>query len=250
MEFLVDALIAPVLLGLLFLGQEIGYRARIRAKLRREESGGGQVGAVQGAVLGLLGLMLGFSFAGAAARFIERQDLIVREANAIGTAYLRADALQESHRTALQRELRDYTEHRLRVSKSARSGFSATISEEVNALHARIWKAAIEGTRGDAELGSLVLPTVNEVIDTHSLRIAAGKKHLPLQIMGLLLGCSFLAMGIMGYGSGLSGKRAMLFMAPLCILIATALWTTIDLDHPRAGFLRLSDAPLQTLKLE
>lgn len=248
MDILIDILIAPALFGLLLIAQEIGYRAGYRTKERTEGPASGQVGAVQGAVLGLLGLLLGFSFAGAGTRFIERQDLIVREANAIGTAYLRAGMLAEPHRAALRTALRDYTEHRIQVSRTLRSGLSTVARDEIDTHHQKIWTAAIEGSRADATVGLLVLPPVNEVLDVHSLRIAAGRKHLPVQILGLLIGCSVVAMGVMGYGSGLAGRRTLLLLSALIILIGTALWTTIDLDHPRVGLLKLSDAPLEALE--
>lgn len=250
MDILIDILIVPALFLLLFAAQEIGFRLGLRAKARSDSLGSGQVGAVQGAVLGLLGLLLGFSFAGAATRFMERQDLIAQEANAIGTAYLRADMLAEPHRGALRSAIKEYTEHRVRISRTLRSGLGTVAQEEIAGLHRKMWQAAAEGCRADSSIGLLVLPPVNEVIDLHTLRVAAGQKHLPPQILGLLICCSFVAMGVMGYGSGISGRRAMLLLSTLIVLIGTALWTTIDLDHPRAGLLKLNDAPLESLRFE
>ena len=249
---LLDLMIAPGLLILLFIAQEVGVRAGLRKRAAAEAGGAaaGQVGAVQGAVLGLLGLLLGFSFAGAATRFLERQDLITTEANAIGTAYLRADLLGQPHQAALKAALKDYTLHRVVLSKNFRGGISSERHAEFEAFHARIWNAAREGVVANVAIAQVMLPPVNDVIDTHSLRIAAGRKHLPPQIVGLLIGCSVIAMAVMGYGSGLSGKRATLLLSSLILLIGTALWTTIDLDHPRSGLIQLSDAPLEMLKFE
>jgi hypothetical protein len=95
-----------------------------------------------------------------------------------------------------------------------------------------------------------VLVPVNEVIDLHSTRLAAGRKHLPRPVMGLLIVCSMLATGVIGYGCGLGGRRRAPLTVSLAILIGMALWITVDLDHPRAGLLRLSDAPLEALKLD
>jgi hypothetical protein len=91
---------------------------------------------------------------------------------------------------------------------------------------------------------------VNEVIDLHATRVAATRKHLPLPVMGLLVACSLLAIGVIGYGNGLAGERSVPLTVPLATLIGIALCITIDLDHPRAGLIRLSDAPLIALKLE
>src|SRR5688500_15183798 len=126
-----------LLLGLL-AAVEAGYwigRRRVAAAQDGAPGGGGQVGAIQGAMLGLLGLLLGFSFAGAASRFIERQDLIVQEANAIGTAYLRADVIPEPHASELRQGLADYVAHRLDASKRLAKGLPPNFGPEIAALH-------------------------------------------------------------------------------------------------------------------
>jgi len=245
-----DVSIAVGLLALTLLSLEAGYRLGLRASSGEDQRAAGQVGAIQGAILGLLGLLLGFSFAAAGARFLERQDQIVAEANAIGTAYLRADLLDEPHRSALLGALQRYTEHRLEVSSRLRSGFLPGDLAEVERIHGAIWDAAMAGVtaRPASMLG--VLPPVNEIIDLHSTRVAAVIKRLPLLVMGLLIGCSGLAMGVIGYGSGLGGRRRALLTVPLATLVVTSLWVTIDLDRPRAGLLQLSDAPLKDLKFD
>jgi hypothetical protein len=240
-----DLSVAAGVFAALLLAMEAGFRAGRRAAADADGRAGEQVGAIQGAILGLLGLLLGFSFAAAGARFLERQDLIVQEANAIGTAYLRADLLDEPHRSELRASLKRYTEHRLEVSGRLRAGFQPSDLAEVQRLHARIWNAASGGVvaRPAAIVG--VLPPVNDVIDLHSTRVAAGSKHLPPLVMGLLIACSLLAIGAIGYGCGLAGRRR----APLSVF-GLALWTTIDLDQPRGGLLQLSDEPLKTLSFD
>jgi hypothetical protein len=231
---------------------EAGYRlGRRRAQAGREAPGGGQVGAIQGAMLGLLGLLLGFSFAGAASRFIERQDLIVQEANAIGTAYLRADLIPDPQAPQVRQVLAEYVAHRLKVSKHLAEGFPPNFEADVAAFHARLWQAAKDGVLARPEMAVAVLDPVNEVIDLHSTRMASGRKHLPKVVLALLVACSMLSMAVLGYGCGCgtSGGRWPWLNGSLVILIAAALWTTIDLDHPRAGLIRLSDAPLEQLDL-
>jgi hypothetical protein len=93
-----------------------------------------------------------------------------------------------------------------------------------------------------------VLNPVNDVIDLHSTRVATSRMHLPPLVMGLLIGCSVLALGAIGYGCGLSDRRFVAITIPLIILIALTLWTIVDLDHPRAGIMQLNDAPLKELK--
>jgi hypothetical protein len=245
-----------IALGLL-VGLLVAVEAGYRIGRRRAAAGGGdvpsggQVGAIQGALLGLLGLLLGFSFAGAASRFIDRQDLIVTEANAIGTAYLRADVIPEPNASELRRALAEYVAHRLEASKHLAEGLPPNFAAEVAAFHARMWHAAKEGVLARPEMAVAVLDPVNEVIDLHSTRMAAGRKHLPKVVLGLLVACSLLAMAVIGFGSGIGGGARWPWLnGSLAILIAAALWTTIDLDHPRAGMIKLSDAPLEELDLK
>ena len=86
----------------LFIGMavllELGRRLRRHHRLRHGDSAGEGVGAIEGAVFGLMGLLLAFTFSGAASRFEGRRQLIVDEANAIGTAYLRLDLLPSAPR--------------------------------------------------------------------------------------------------------------------------------------------------------
>jgi len=245
-----DVSIALGLLVVLMIALESGYQAGRRSASVADGPAGGQVGAIQGAILGLLALLLGFSFAGAATRFMERQDLIVREANAIGTAYLRADLLDEPHRAELQAALRRYTHDRIEPSARLRYGIDEAELAKFELHHAQIWSAATTGIDARPASTLAVLNPVNDVIDLHSTRMAAGRKHLPMLVIGLLIACSLLAIGIIGYGCGLSGRRRAPLTVSLSILIGTALWTTIDLDHPRAGLMQLSDAPLGALRFE
>jgi hypothetical protein len=245
-----DLFVAVALLGLLLLSLEAGFRVGRRTGRDADVHASGQVGAVQGALLGLLGLLLAFSFGAAGTRFLDRQDLIVREANAIGTASLRADLLDEPQRAELRAALKSYTGHRLAVSASLRAGLDPSVLAEVERLQARIWRAAIAGVAARPAFALAILGPVNEVIDVHALRLAAGRKHLPSLVLGVLIACSALAISVIGYGCGLGGRRRAPMTVPLAFLIAAALWITLDLDHPRAGLLQISDAPLAALEFE
>jgi hypothetical protein len=240
---------AAILVGMA-ASLEVGFRVgRRRAATPREERGS-QLGAIQGAVLGLLGLLLAFSFAGAATRFMERQDLIVEEANAIGTSFLRADLLEEPQRSELRAALKAYTEHRIGVSTNLSHGVDLSALAEVDRLHARIWRAARDGVARAPQLAVPVLTPINEVIDLHTLRINAGRKHLPWLVTTLLVACSLLAVATIGLGCGMEGRRLSPLTWSLVLLISSTLWITYDLDHPRMGLLQLSDVALRELKFD
>jgi hypothetical protein len=246
---LAESLTILALVALLLISLEMGFRRGKRAAAEHDQTAGPQVGSIQAALLGLLGLLLAFSFAAAGTRFLERQDLIVAEANAIGTAFLRADLLGEPHRSGLRDALRRYTEHRLQLSANLREGLSEAARVEIESLHSRIWAEASQGVAERREVALAVLNPVNEVIDLHATRLAAARKHLPSPVLALLIVCSWLALGVIGYGSGLGGQRRAALSVPLALIVGASLWITIDLDYPRKGLLKLSDAPLQALKL-
>jgi len=237
-----------LLLGMV-LAVELGFQFGKHRKPRSAASAGMETGAIQGAMLGLLGLLLGFSFSGAANRYMERQDLITQEANAIGTAHLRAGLLNEPERSSLRNELATYVEDRLAASKTIQNGLSDELMANVKAAHERIWAAAEAGVLAKPSVTVAVLGPVNEVIDMHSLRVAAGFRHLPGLVLVLLVSCSLLALAVVGFALGFAGRRNPAMTTVLAVLVAAALWTTIDLDHSRIGFVRVSDAALEQLYL-
>jgi len=243
-------LIAVGILVLLSVSLELGFRAGRRTIEDGDTRAGSQVGAIQGALLGLLGLLLAFSFAAAGARFLERQDLILQEANAIGTASLRADLLDEPYRGTLRGVLRRYTEHRISLSANLQSGLPEGAEREIDRMQGEMWRAARDGVAAKPGVMMGVLPPVNEVIDLHATRLAAGYKHVPSLVMGLLVSCSALAIGVIGYACGLGRRRRVPLTMSLAVLVGAALWITIDLDHPRAGLLILNDAPLKALRFD
>jgi hypothetical protein len=227
-----------LLLGL-FAVTELGYRiGRRHVRATGEERG--SVGAVQGAVLGLLGLLLGFNFSGAAHRLVERQDMMVSEANAISTAYLRMDLLEEPHRTRARDILRRYVDLRILLQRELdESRFAAGLAE-CEELQTKLWNEVVPAVKVSPS-AVLVLPAVNQVIDDHALRLASGRRHAPMPVMILLVISALISLGMVGYGAGISGaKRNLSVTGPLILLIAMAFWVTIDMEYPRHGLMQLN----------
>ncbi|MBL9136369.1 MAG: hypothetical protein JNK85_10900 [Verrucomicrobiales bacterium] len=237
--------IAALLLGGLLAALEISFRLGRRAKQRSGDDKA-QMGTIQAAVLGLLGLLLGFSFAGAAGRMEQRQGLVVAEANAIGTAFLRADLLPVATRGSLKALLFSYTQNRVRLHEEMDSRRYASIRAEAEALHNQIWAAALRGVEASPQNTMAIVPAINEVIDLHLARLDARMRHLPGLVVGLLVVSSLIAVGTVGYGCGLAGRRNPAFTTALALLVASVLWVVIDLDYPRVGVIRMNqDAMLE-----
>jgi hypothetical protein len=188
--------------------------------------------------------LIGFAFSGAASRFIDRQDLIVKEANALGTAYLRADTIAEPQRGELKAALKEYTADRVTLlSREGRDQIEHLLAK-VSGLHERMWRSAIKATQDNAPLMAVVLPPINEVIDLHSTHLAMARRHLPVPIMALLLGTAAIGISMIGFGNGRVGRRFSVLDSVYGAVLVIALWMTIDLDYPGTGLIRVSNLPV------
>ena len=207
-----------------------------------------QVALVRTATGALVAFLIGFAFSGAASRFIERLDFIVKEANALGTAYLRADTIAEPQRRELKAALREYTADRVRLLSGEERDQIEPLLAKVSGLHGRMWRSAIKATQDNAPLMVVVLPPINEVIDLHSMHLAMARRHLPLPIMAMLLGTAAIGVGLLGFGSGRVGRRFSLLDSVYGTALVLALFMTIDMDYPGIGIIRVGNlAVVETL---
>jgi hypothetical protein len=203
-----------------------------------------QVGLVRAATGALVAFLIGFAFSGAASRFIDRADLIVKEANAIGTAYLRADTIAEPQRGELKAALKEYTTDRVTLLSREGRGQIEPLLAKVSGLHERMWRSAIKGTLDNAPLMAMVLPPINEVIDLHSTHLSMARRHLPMPIMAALLSTAAISVGLLGFGTGRVGRRFSRLDSIYGAVLVAALWMTIDLDYPGMGFIRVTNLPV------
>jgi hypothetical protein len=245
MAILIELTVALGLVLALLLAVESGCRLglRRRAVAERDE----QLPTVQGAILGLLALLLGFAFSGAMSRFIERQDIIVREANAIGSAYLCADLLPPVHREAVRKSVRGYLDARLRLYQNTHVSDEAVArAEDDLAGHfAAAWNSATEAARENPVLASSTLDALNEATDLLAARRAAASRHLPAPVLILLIGAALIAVATLGHGQAIHAGKSSPIVIALALLIAGSLWVIIDLDFPQLGLIQITSAPLQ-----
>lgn len=203
-----------------------------------------QIALVRGSTAALVAFLIGFAFSGAASRFIDRADIIVKEANALGTAYLRADAIAAPQRDELRATLREYTADRVTLLSREGRDQIVPLLAKVSGLHERMWRSAIKGTEGNAPLMAVVLPPINEVIDLHSVHLAMARRHLPVPIMAVLLGTAAIGLGLIGFANGRAARRFSALDSVYGAVLAVALWMTIDLDYPAIGIIRVSNLPV------
>src|SRR6478609_1714374 len=231
------------IIALVMAAIEGGYRMgsyRHRQAGREKEA---PVGAMVGATLGLLAFMLAFTFGMAASRFDTRKQLVLDEANAIGTTYLRAAMLPEK-RDEVRDLLRSYVDIRLDAVKSARPAEGILQSEEIQN---QLWSAAT--TLGlqhpDSIVVGLFVQSLNEVIDLHAKRITAGlRNRIPSAIWMTLLTLATLSLAAMGYHAGLVGTVRSLAVIVVVITFSAVVLLIADLDRPQEGNLTVSQQAL------
>jgi hypothetical protein len=231
------------LVGCLELWFVIGRRVR-----RRRGEPLDQMANIQGATLGLLALLLGFSFALAAGRFSNRVELIVQEANAIGTAWLRCDAFPTEQKGELREMLRRYVDLRVRFYDVTTEDAKLAVIAESETLQGKMWPIVSSAAQSTPALANVLWPAFNEVFDLQSSRVAASRRHMPGMLMALLLACSAISVAAVGYGCGVAGKRNVVLTTALSFLIAGTLWAIIDMDHPRKGLIRVGQQPMLDLQ--
>jgi hypothetical protein len=218
---------------------EIGYRFR----RRRTSEGEGALGTLVGAGMGLLAFFLAFTFGLAASRFDDRRQLVLAEANAIGTAYLRAGLVPDPHSSEIRKLLRDYTDSRIEAVLPGKLDAAMVRSEE---LHRRLWTeaAALGRTDPHSIVAGLLIESLNEVIDLHQMRVTAAlRSRIPSRIWDTLYALTVFAMLAMGYHAGQSAERS-LAVVPLALAFSAVILVIADLDRPQEGSLRVSQQAL------
>jgi hypothetical protein len=199
-------------------------------------------GAVEGAVFGLMGLLLAFTFASAAARLDARRALVVEEVNDIGTAYLRVDLLPASIQPKLRDAFRRYVDIRIDVYGSS-PDLEAAKPKLARMAEAQkeIWDAAVAGSReSDTPSATmLLLPALNAMFDVTTVRTVALQTHQPPLIFAMLalmmLACALLA----GFGMAGSAGRSWLHVVCFAAVLAVAFYVILDLEFPRFGLIRI-----------
>ncbi|RZI40758.1 DUF4239 domain-containing protein [Herbaspirillum sp. HC18] len=204
------------------------------------------VNTMVGATLGLLAFILAFTFGLAATRFDARRQLLLDEANAIGTTYLRAGMLPE-RRDAIRALLRDYVDTRLNAVETGRIVEGIRRSEN---LQNQLWEhaVAVAEKNPDSVIVGLFIQALNDVFDIHSNRVTAARNRIPVAIWGALLGISVLSFAAMGYHAGLVGISRSLAVIAVAFTFSAVIWLIADLDRPREGSLRISQQPLIDLR--
>jgi hypothetical protein len=231
------------ILVVVLLSVECGYRVGKYRRSRHEQEKEAPAGTMVGATLGLLAFILAFTFGLAAAWFDTRRQVLLDEANAIGTTYLRAGMLSEQVEQ-VRSLLRDYVGARL---DAVRSGNVAQGIRRSENIQKQLWAAA--ETVGEKNPNSIVVglfvQSLNEMIDLHAKRVQAGiRSRIPGAIWVGLFAVAVLSLSAMGYLAGLAGARRSLAVLAVAVAFSVVIELIADLDRPQEGVLRVSQQAL------
>lgn len=212
-----------------------------RERLRDDDAGAG-LGAVDGAVFGLMGLLLAFTFTTAAARFDHRRDLVVEEVNAIGTAWLRLELLHPEARDDLKGLMRRYVD--ARIASYAHASDAAATNQAVQRsydIQNELWTRLIAALQAETALPLVqsVVPAVNEMFDIAQTRILATRQHPPLAVY-LMLGLLVLMSSLLaGFGMAKAASQSKLHVLAFAAIVSASIYLILDIEFPRLGLVRV-----------
>lgn len=248
-------LITLLLFVALLLARELGSWIRVRRK-RPARTGQGasdpaardddSVAFATTTVLGLLALLIGFTFSLALGRYDERRNLVLKEANALGTTWLRTDLLETEDANRVRAILRSYVDARVdfanaKDAKAEVEAFSRTVL-----IQNQLWTAVVAGVQPfrDTPRASLLVTTTNESIDLSAERFAARQDHIPHRILRTLFLFSLLAAALLGYER--ANRRGTTTL--LLLLFSLAVGLVLDLDLPSTGAVNVPQEPMLDLQ--
>ena len=231
----------------ILLAIEVGFRLGRRAHESPSKPGRIQMGSVVAASLGLLGFMLAITFGTVMSRFDDRKQLVLDEANAIGTTYLRADVLPDVDRAVVHRILDDYVTLRIEVVQESKFDQLEEFLTRSDALLDELWFQAVTiAEQYPTPISALFMGSVNHVIDLHQSRITVGNDHrMPVIFWLALYGLTVIAMVVGGYDSGLTGdRRSFTALMSLALAFSVVLSLIVGLDRPDEKISKISQAAL------
>ncbi len=231
---------------------EFGYRIGNCVQAQSTEPARNHTGAIQGSLLGILALLLGFTFSIALGRHDTRSEAVVNESNAIGTTWLRAQMLPEPARGEIQRMLRDYVDLRVRGGHVSvvRAEQHLEMRDKTNDALDALWKRSRDVAMEfpNPVTTGLYIQALNDMIDSFGSRDAALNRHVP-ELVLLLLYVTFLMTGcVIGFTAGLAGHRTSFVTYIMVGLIVVLVFIIIDLDRPRRGLIRINQDSLEQLQ--
>ncbi len=237
---------------IIIMFNEVGYHLGRFVQTQTDEEIKYLTGAIQASILGLLALLLGFTFSMSMQRYDNRSQALLSEVNSIGTVILRTQLLPARYQDEATRLMQKYVDLRIAIGKIdlTEREDRKKYHKEISGIQGALWALAIDATLADPRpvtTGAFV-NALNDMIDDEGKRSALLQMHVPEIVLFLLFLVFISSGGILGYSSGLSGRRVVAPTIMVSFLIALIVFIILDLDRPRRGFIQVNQAPMIMLK--
>lgn len=228
------------LLFFLYAGSKVAQYQKVQEG--EKKSFGYQL--LQGSIFSLMGLIVAFTFATSNQKMDMRRILIIDEANAIGTAYLRLDLLPQEQRNILKKYVEEYLSVRLATYKALPDLIK--VNQEINKandIQKKIWAMSVDGCKkaNDGAVCVILLPALNEMFDIANKRIEVANLHPPFAVFYLLIGIAILSAFLVGYDMKKKEKKqSMIFIVSYLFVIAFTIYIIVDIEYPRFGLIQIN----------
>ena len=229
----------------------VGLLAAFALGLRRaHEPHQDALGPVGTSLLALLGLLLAFSVSAAWNRYHDRLELVIDEANAIGTLQLRLDLLPSEKQASARNALRTYVQSRIAANQRLAAGGGSAPPDQGPAK--QLWSTVFSGVQPLTNPAdrSLLVQSLNETLDLAAKRRVQASTHIPLSL-ALVLGLTSLVSAFL-VGRELASQPASLKRVgwAFMVCVAATLFSIFDLEDPRMGFIRVDNADQLLVEIE
>lgn len=243
-------LVGVILLAIMRLASEIGFRVGRRSRARNEEDTKPWIAAVEGAMFGVLALLLGFTVSMAVSRYDTRRLLLLQEANAIGTVYWRSQLVPAPEGSEMIGLLREYVDTRLQFDRASKAQDFRVVRDRGDKLQSELWSRAAGFAAKDPRsvTAGLLLESLNQAFDMETARWAAFNAHVPETVIMVDAAAALLAIALVGYSFGLGGHRNPFTEWWLTVCLTLVLMVIIDLDQPLHGLIHVSQQPMIDLQ--
>ena len=246
-----EGVILILLFIALIVALEIGSWLGRKGCARIDDVGKSYVSSLQTSIIGLLALLLAFVLSMAINRYETRMQLVLNEANAIGTTYLRAKLLPSPYATDAATLLKQYVANRLEFYNAGidEARLQAANDQAIQ-LQKQLWSIVTAASAQDNRSvpTGLFVQALNDTINLQTQRLAAFNNHVPEVVVWLLLGVAVAAAGVVGYNNGLGNRRHIFGALTLVVLLVVITWVIIDLDRPRPGLIQISQQSMVSLQ--
>jgi hypothetical protein len=245
--------VVGVLIVLMTIAAELGFVLGRRWHPRSDDVRRGHFGTVLGSLLGLLALLLSFTFVMSANRYEFRRQLVVNDANTLEGLYLQSSLLPEESRKVFKQTLRKYVDLRSQISILHRDPSPEEVSAltaEVETLHSQMWKTVKDSAMANppAKVTEPILKGLIDALSIHRTRMFAWESRVPDSIIWLLLLGCVAGMSAIGLSGGLGNHRGLPARVIVTLLLCTTIYVVLDLDRPHEGLIQISQSPMLHLQ--